>query len=260
MSKDRKPEVHTKLPNFGQGENVSRIFELMRKNQAPIRDKVRGNLAEIVRLFPGIRLGQSPLWVERAVRLKASPRVLTEIFPLGHTDYFIHWDKRTYSWYFCAEVGFGSIVPLGSVERRLYRKHEAIEAFFYIWWRKFQIENEQDGFCECPFQPHVHVSGVDVDSVLEEVWPGSKKRAGCASRAVRKVFVSGLKLPRVFKAGTKFAEVNGVPVTSLPGESMPVRWDREKAEPFSIALLISDGVPITEEEFRSLVEDLKTSA
>jgi hypothetical protein len=260
MPDDQTLEVHNELPNFGQGERVSRVFELMRRNQASSsQDAVSDTLAEIVRLFPGIRLGQSPIWVERAVRTEAPPTVLTEIFPLGHTDYFIHWDKRTYSWHFCTEVGFGNIVPLGSAQRRLYRKHEAIEAFFYIWWRKFRIESVQDGFCECPFQPRVHVSGVDVDAVLEEVWPGSKERDGYALRAVRKATASGLKLPRVFKAGTRFAEVNGVPVTYLDAEGFPLRWDTPEPTPFSVALLVSDGVPLTEEDFRSLVGDLKPS-
>ena len=258
MSKHRKPEVHNELPNFGQGENVSRIFELMRKNQAPIRDKVRGNLAEIVRLFPGIRLGQSPLWVERAVRMKSSPRVLTEVFPLGHTDYFIHWDKRTYSWYFCAEVGFGSIVPLGSVQRRLYRKHEAIEAFFYIWWRKFRIENEQDGFCECPFQPLVYVEGVDAKAILDEVWPlVSDGRQDM--RSTERLRMVEINLPDRFETGTEFADVNGVPVTFRPGDAFPLRWNEAEAVPFNISLLVSDGVPLSEEDFRLLVIKLRTS-
>jgi hypothetical protein len=63
----------------------------------------------------------------------------------------------------------------------------------------------------------------------------------------------------MFKAGTKFAEVNGVPVTYLDAEGFPLRWDKPEPTPFSVALLVSDGVPLTEEDFRSLVGDLKTS-
>lgn len=64
---------------------------------------------------------------------------------------------------------------------------------------------------------------------------------------------------RVFKPGTGFVDVNGVPVTWLPGDGPPLRWDKPEPMPFNPALLMSDGVPLTEEEFRSLVRELKTS-
>lgn len=238
---------------------MSKFIESMRKAQAcgDLADPTEV-LAEVVRLFPGISLARSPLWVERTVRMKTPPRVLTEVFSLGHANYFIHWDRRTYAWHFCIEDAFGSIVPLGSVQRRRYRKKEAIEAFFYTWWRKFRIENEEVGFNERPFQPLVYVEGVDAEAILDEVWPlVSDGREDM--RSTEQLRMVEINLPDRFETGTEFADVNGVPVTFRPGDAFPLRWNEAEAVPFNISLLVSDGVPLREEDFRLLVIKLRTS-
>lgn len=150
---------------------MSKFLDLMRECHSRTSvESGTSSVAEIVRLLPGVKLGQAPLWVDRAVIRKTPPKVLSEVFPLGHTDYFIYWDKRTYSWYFCAEIGFGKIVPLASVDRRRYHKRQAIEAFFYVWWRKFRIENDEDGDNPCPFQINPYVKGINFDAILDEIW------------------------------------------------------------------------------------------
>lgn len=69
---------------------MSKLFELIRRSEVrtSLEDAKKSHW-EVVRVFSVIRFGRSPLRVEGALKVKTRPRLVTEIFPLGHTNYFI---------------------------------------------------------------------------------------------------------------------------------------------------------------------------
>jgi hypothetical protein len=60
-------------------------------------------------------------------------------------------------------------------------------------------------------------------------------------------------LPESFPAGTRFFEVNGVPVSGDPLRFVCTAWDVPDGRPFGCTVVDSDGVSISEAAFRELV-------
>ena len=61
-----------------------------------------------------------------------------------------------------------------------------------------------------------------------------------------------MSLPDSFPKGTRFADVEGVPVSCTP-DWMCRAWDGDEPRRFSPASFIHNGTMVSEAEFRSLV-------